>query len=171
MSKNINVNPGNYKVAGRERQGEDVLQSVERQAFAQQRAEEARWHGGAQAPGWETPLQPLAEPADTFQGSKVPRAQRSKAPRGRGSKLPQAQGPKVPKAQGARRKTTGKKRTRSAAARRQTRRTRTAAATARQRSRARTRARTTKRAAARKRPTKAARGGRKQTTMAKRRKM
>jgi hypothetical protein len=30
MSKNINVNPGNYKVAGRERQGEDVVHEVER---------------------------------------------------------------------------------------------------------------------------------------------
>jgi hypothetical protein len=25
MSKNINVNPGQYKVAGRERQGEDIV--------------------------------------------------------------------------------------------------------------------------------------------------
>jgi hypothetical protein len=30
MSRNINVNPGNYKVAGRERQGEDVIHEVER---------------------------------------------------------------------------------------------------------------------------------------------
>jgi hypothetical protein len=163
MSRNINVNPGNYKVAGRERQGEDVLQTVERQAFAEQRAAEARWHGGPQAdlPGWETPQQPLAEPRDTFQGSRVPRAQ--------GSRVRKVKGSKVRKAQGARRKTTGKKRTRSAAARRQTRRTRTAAAIARQRSRARARARTTKRAAARKRTTKAARGGRKRTKMSGRR--
>jgi hypothetical protein len=31
MSKNINVNPGQYKVAGRERQGEDVVHAVEKQ--------------------------------------------------------------------------------------------------------------------------------------------
>jgi hypothetical protein len=30
MSKNINVNPGNYKTAGRERQGEDVVQDLEK---------------------------------------------------------------------------------------------------------------------------------------------
>lgn len=31
MSKNINVNPGQYKVAGRERQGEDLAQSPTKQ--------------------------------------------------------------------------------------------------------------------------------------------
>jgi len=30
MSKNINVNPGQYKTKGRERQGEDVVQERER---------------------------------------------------------------------------------------------------------------------------------------------
>jgi hypothetical protein len=30
MSKNNNVNPGQYKVAGRERQGEDVVQDREK---------------------------------------------------------------------------------------------------------------------------------------------
>lgn len=30
MSKNINVNPGNYKTAGRERQGEDIVQDLEK---------------------------------------------------------------------------------------------------------------------------------------------
>jgi hypothetical protein len=30
MSKNINVNPGQYKVAGRERQGEDINPALER---------------------------------------------------------------------------------------------------------------------------------------------
>lgn len=30
MSKNNNVNPGQYKVAGRERQGENIVPQVER---------------------------------------------------------------------------------------------------------------------------------------------
>jgi len=30
MSKNNNVNPGHYKVAGRERQGEDIVQDREK---------------------------------------------------------------------------------------------------------------------------------------------
>lgn len=31
MSKRINVNPGQYKTAGRERQGEDVVPELEKQ--------------------------------------------------------------------------------------------------------------------------------------------
>ncbi|MGB2716776.1 MAG: hypothetical protein WBC51_21520 [Vicinamibacterales bacterium] len=34
MSKNINVNPGQYKVAGRERQGEDINHEKPRQQLA-----------------------------------------------------------------------------------------------------------------------------------------
>jgi hypothetical protein len=34
VSKNINVNPGNYKVAGRERQGEDIVHEAEKQTYA-----------------------------------------------------------------------------------------------------------------------------------------
>ena len=34
MSKNNNVNPGQYKVAGRERQGEDINPAVERAKLA-----------------------------------------------------------------------------------------------------------------------------------------
>jgi hypothetical protein len=37
MSKNINVNPGQYKVAGRERQGEDVVPEVEKAKYAKTR--------------------------------------------------------------------------------------------------------------------------------------
>jgi hypothetical protein len=35
MSKNNNVNPGQYKVAGRERQGEDVVASDHKARLAQ----------------------------------------------------------------------------------------------------------------------------------------
>jgi hypothetical protein len=43
MSKHINVNPDHYKGAGRERQGEDIVQSEERRVFEQQRALNKRW--------------------------------------------------------------------------------------------------------------------------------
>ena len=41
MSRHINVNPGHYKVRGRERQGEDILHVQQKQAFAAQDAERA----------------------------------------------------------------------------------------------------------------------------------
>jgi hypothetical protein len=37
MSKNINVNPGQYKVKGRERQGEDVVHRDQKEALAKDR--------------------------------------------------------------------------------------------------------------------------------------
>ena len=40
MSKNNNVNPGQYKVAGRERPGEDVLASAHKAALTQARAKQ-----------------------------------------------------------------------------------------------------------------------------------
>lgn len=42
MSRKINVNPDHYKVAGRERQGEEVPTAVHKQAYAQQEAA-LRW--------------------------------------------------------------------------------------------------------------------------------
>jgi hypothetical protein len=36
MSRNINVNPGQYKTAGRERQGEDVVHKLEKQKIKSQ---------------------------------------------------------------------------------------------------------------------------------------
>jgi hypothetical protein len=38
MSKNINVNPDHYKVAGRERQGEDIVHEDQRNTFQGARA-------------------------------------------------------------------------------------------------------------------------------------
>jgi hypothetical protein len=43
MSKNINVHPDHYKLAGRERQGENIVQSTERQVLEQQHALNERW--------------------------------------------------------------------------------------------------------------------------------
>ena len=39
MSKNINVNPGQYKVAGRERQGENIIHSKQRQQLAKRKGQ------------------------------------------------------------------------------------------------------------------------------------
>jgi hypothetical protein len=39
VSKNINVNPGQYKVRGRERQGEDTLHTQARKTLTQSRKE------------------------------------------------------------------------------------------------------------------------------------
>jgi hypothetical protein len=63
MSRNINVNPAHYKLAGRERQGENVVQSVERQAYAQQKAEADRWRAKEAPPPWETtpPAAPVTQ--------------------------------------------------------------------------------------------------------------
>jgi hypothetical protein len=42
MSKNNNVNPGNYKTAGREPQGQAVPHDVARQEYAREKAQEKR---------------------------------------------------------------------------------------------------------------------------------
>ena len=44
MSKNNNVNPGQYKVAGRERQGEDINPQKEKAALKKQNAGKAATH-------------------------------------------------------------------------------------------------------------------------------
>lgn len=38
MSKKNNVNPNHYKTGGRDRQGEDILQEVHKQEYAQAQA-------------------------------------------------------------------------------------------------------------------------------------
>lgn len=82
MSKRINVNPGNYKVAGRGRQGEDILHSVQKQAYAEQRAGEERWHARQEeAPGWEAPAQPVAAPEPEREPARQPRRKPTKRPK------------------------------------------------------------------------------------------
>jgi hypothetical protein len=49
MSRNINVNPAHYKVAGRERQGEGILQQQQKQAYTTQQADGM----GDGVPPWE----------------------------------------------------------------------------------------------------------------------
>ena len=61
MSKHINVNPDHYKVAGRERQGDAVIQNLQRQQFAQQRAQTERWQAKHSGPPWEATAADTAE--------------------------------------------------------------------------------------------------------------
>ena len=53
MSKHINVNPDHYKVAGRERQGDAIIQNLQRQQFAQQQAQTDRWQAKHGPQPWE----------------------------------------------------------------------------------------------------------------------
>ena len=46
MSRRINVNPGQYKVAGRERQGEDIVHQVHKSQLAERSAGLQRKAGG-----------------------------------------------------------------------------------------------------------------------------
>ena len=50
MSRRINVNPDHYKVAGRERQGENVVHEVERREANRLRRNDRRGYGGPSAP-------------------------------------------------------------------------------------------------------------------------
>ena len=82
MSKHINVNPDHYKVAGRERQGDAVIQTLQRQQFAQQQAQTERWQAKHSGPPWETAAADSAEA-----GGHRPKAEgqgRAKAEGGRG---------------------------------------------------------------------------------------
>lgn len=55
MSKNINVNPDHYKVAGRERQGENVVHEVEKRAITRLRRDEKRTSGQKESPKTPNP--------------------------------------------------------------------------------------------------------------------
>ena len=59
MSKNINVNPDHYKVAGRERQGEDVVHEIEKREMTRLRRDENRVLSRQQP---ETTAQPPDQP-------------------------------------------------------------------------------------------------------------
>jgi len=79
MSKRINVNPDHYKVAGRDRQGENIVQSVQKQAFAQQQAEAERWQAKRheRLPAWEETPGPV-EPEPEKKPSRRPAATRAR---------------------------------------------------------------------------------------------
>jgi hypothetical protein len=63
MSKHINVNPDHYKVAGRERQGENVVHEVERREAKRVRGDRKRKH--AAGVGISNRMSPDAEARDT----------------------------------------------------------------------------------------------------------
>ena len=71
MSKNNNVNPGHYKTAGREPQGQDVPHDVARQAYEREKAQEKREElQAANRQGGTAPLKkgkPSAEPQPSGQ--------------------------------------------------------------------------------------------------------
>lgn len=88
MSK-VNVNPNHYKVAGRERQGEDILQAQHRQKHAQSLAA-ARFQGRMQAPPpvvpappQPVPEPPAPEPAASVSRPEAPAKQVRKSPAAR----------------------------------------------------------------------------------------
>ena len=95
MSKNINVNPNHYKVAGRERQGENVIHSNERRTLARLRREERLIHpygadANAQAaPGAAKSARPAAKPVRSKPGgskaggSKAGRSKEGRSAAGR----------------------------------------------------------------------------------------
>jgi hypothetical protein len=99
MSRNINVNPGHYKVAGRERQGEDILQQAQKQAYTTQQADVM----GDGVPPWEATRHSFAsaQPAEKTPAKKArkPTAKRRTA---------QAKRPAVEAKRAAARKTSKK---------------------------------------------------------------
>jgi len=78
MSRNINVNPAHYKVAGRERQGEAILQAEQKQAYTTQQANAM----GDSVPPWEATrhsfvsAQPPEQVAAKRKKARKPKAKR-----------------------------------------------------------------------------------------------
>jgi hypothetical protein len=110
MSKKINVNPGQYKVAGRERQGEDIVHDVQRQAYAQQQAQAELW----QPERRETPESPAPPPARERIWQAPPgRRPAKKASRARGptakAKGTRTKAPRAPKPAAKKRKAPARK--------------------------------------------------------------
>ena len=70
-----NVNPDHYKTAGRERQGEDIVQEIHKQKFAQEEAAHAGQQPGKQnfIPGAARVGESSSEAADdaTTEGRKT----------------------------------------------------------------------------------------------------
>lgn len=89
MSKRINVNPDHYKVAGRERQGEDIVHGFAKQAYAQQQAHAERWQARPNAGSTpqkeavEIPVERLQPPTKPSRRSaaKAKAARRKPVPR------------------------------------------------------------------------------------------
>ena len=132
MSKNINVNPAHYKVAGRERQGEDIAQNLQKQAYGQRWAEVERWQSrhGQGAPGWENPAQPTAEPEPAR-----PQRVRKAKPRRQPARARKAAASRATTKKSPAKKSPAKKSRKSAAARRTVKRPRRSGSTRARRTR------------------------------------
>jgi len=115
MSKKINVNPDHYKVAGRERQGEDIVQSIQRQAYAQQQAHAERWQAKQPegAPAQEEIRQIPVESEPAKKPSRPAAAKAKAKPKARGksvrSKAPKKKAPRAPKTSARKRKAPARK--------------------------------------------------------------
>jgi hypothetical protein len=83
MSKQNNVNPDYYKLAGRERQGEGIVQDLQKQTFAEQQAETERWQERQSGPPpWKaTPPSTSVEPEPKSKQRRRARASKKTAPR------------------------------------------------------------------------------------------
>ena len=94
MSKKSNVNPDHYKVAGRERQGENIVQSAQSQAYGQQQAEIERWQAKQQdgLPTGKNIQQIPAEPKSASKPSRHPAVSQATSKRAR-STTPKASSP------------------------------------------------------------------------------
>jgi hypothetical protein len=75
MSKQNNVNPGYYKLAGRERQGEGIVQDLQKQTFAEQQAETERWQEKQSPPQWQA-----TPPAAAVEAEPKPKQRRRSRP-------------------------------------------------------------------------------------------
>jgi hypothetical protein len=62
MSRKINVNPDHYKVAGRERQGENIVHSVEKRERTRLKREEKQPRGSSRPPEPAAQAERTAEP-------------------------------------------------------------------------------------------------------------
>jgi len=79
MSRNINVNPAHYKVAGRERQGEGIIQEAQKQAYTTQQADAM----GDGVPPWEATRHSFvsAQPPEPAPAKKTKKTRKSAAKR------------------------------------------------------------------------------------------
>lgn len=115
MSKKINVNPDHYKVAGRERQGEDIVQSIQRQAYAQQQAHAERWQAnrpeGAPAQEEIRQIPVESEPAKKPSRPAAAKAKAKTKARAKSvrSKAPKTKAARAPKASARKRKASARK--------------------------------------------------------------
>jgi hypothetical protein len=97
VSSKINVNPDHYKTRGRERQGEDIVQEVHRQNFAEQRREARRQSRAQQQPG-DVPTQTSRKSGVASTSQKRDNTRHGESPEPAANKVPGAFGRERPEA-------------------------------------------------------------------------